>query len=155
VTKYIAIGPYGSQATRNSDRVYTHAVLVRYSKGRAIHWAGVRSSHEDRNFWYHHAIVNGTSEWLDKPNYRTIEQHQVEVDRMKRSSSEALAGCSSPDEWFALHKAKALAEIESKDWLVWHCVAWCGRYDLAVEQKMRWASKDGVDGCEIVEVKTR
>ena len=135
MNKYFVIDANGKKHTRNSKRTYTHVVLCRNSKEAAIRLANRRPHWLKENFWYHHAFLDGTSKWLERSPYETDEARYMErVKEEVERSRKALMGCTTPDEWFAVIRANALAAIEKVDYGAWHVAGWCGRHDLAVKR---------------------
>lgn len=129
MNKYFVIDANGKKHTRGSKRTYTHAVLYRESKDAAIRLANVKPRWHNENFWYHHAFLDGSSKWLARTEWEVDYEARVKHDIER--AREALKGCKTPDEWWELQRGEALADIEAKDFGVWHAEGWCGRYDLA------------------------
>lgn len=127
----------GCTFTRGSQsRIYTHAVLIRYSTAeeRVKCEADARRSFHT-NLDYHQQYAAGTSEFLRRNSWETEAQH---LERTTKNVAEARA-------WLALgvegHVAAALARFDAN--IVKHpyptsdgagfysCAGWCGRLDLA------------------------
>jgi hypothetical protein len=131
MNKYFVIDANGKKHTRNSKRVYTHAVLYRDSKEHDLKWATTKPDHWVANFWYHQAFLDGTSKWLERTNWETNDGYNRRVEREVQRAKDALRGCKTPDELWEIRKAEAVAAIEAKDYSVWHAKGWCGRKALA------------------------
>jgi hypothetical protein len=129
VTKYVVTDANGKKHTRNSDRVYSHAVLYRDSKEHDLKWATTRGVYQIENFWHTFEIANGTSKWLEPQPWE--KNHAERAAREIEAAKNALRGCKHPDELWELQKAEAVAAIEAKDYSVWKLKGFCGRRDLA------------------------
>lgn len=136
--KHFVIDANGVRHTRNSKtRVYTHAVLYRESKAEDLKHVEKKWPHFDSNFWYHMAFINGTSKWLDRsPWEKDDAQYNDRVKRDVERATEALRGCQTPDELFALVKAEAIAFIEAKDYSRWHVSSWHSTHKLAEKEAL-------------------
>lgn len=134
-TTYTAIDPNGAVHTRKSDRIYTHTVVARWSKERALQRAKSSASitQDGKNWDYETAIANGTKvTWVNFP------EQQAEH---KARCIASLAG-RSRDQYVADHLAKRIADVEAADYVVFRNIGWCGRLDLA--HKLA-AQSEGVD----------
>jgi hypothetical protein len=132
MTKYVVTDANGKKHTRNSHRVYTHAVLYRDSKEHDLKWANTRPKYYIENFWHHHAFIDGSSKWLERNPWETDDvkyqqRVQDEVERSKR----ALRGCKTAAELWELQRAEAVAAVEAKDYSIWHVAGFRSRRQLA------------------------
>jgi hypothetical protein len=148
--------PNGTVHTRKSEnRVYTHAVIARRSKARAVAFimADDWAAREAHNFGYYTAMVAGTHKnakytlAFEKPEKREARRSQ-EVEFHKS----ILADAVDAEAFVAMVRKRALAQVEANakkgvytDYTV---IGWNGRLDLA--QKL--ASSNAARDVQIVEV---
>jgi hypothetical protein len=142
--KYFVIDANGKKHTRNSRRIYTHAVLYRDSKEAALRLLDRKDNLLASNFWYHHAFVDGSSKWLDRQSWETQQAYSMRVNKEVARSKEALRGCKTPEEWGEMLRADAIARINAHDYNQWHVEGWCGRHDLAVSLAHKTNCKERV-----------
>lgn len=130
-TKHFAICPDGSKVTRSSQsRVYSHVVVCRnnYERDlRAAERAG-QSASTASNYAYHTAC-------LEKPSWRTEEEHAKQCDYYKQRAAEALGGAQSLAEYRAHVREQALARVAQNKaeghYDRFNVAGWCSRPDLA------------------------
>lgn len=125
----------GQTFTRTTARTYTHLVLAPQSlaenQARAEESARWNWKH---NQAYHQAYVDGSSEFLVKPSYRSDEEHAARTAENIASSTEWLA------KGLEGHIADARAAAEAY-WRKgygdratgWAVSGWAGRADLAAK----------------------
>lgn len=142
--RYFVIDANGKKHTRNSRRIYTHAVLYRDSKEAALRLADRKDSFLATNFWYHHAFVDGTSKWLEQKPWETEDRYKARSHEEIERSRKALRGCKSPEEWEMALRDEAIARIEERDFSQWAVEGWCGRHELAVSLAHKTNGKERV-----------
>jgi hypothetical protein len=143
-TKYFVIDANGKKHTRNSRRIYTHAVLYRDSKEAALRLLDRKDNLLASNFWYHHAFVDGSSKWLEQKSWETEDRYKARAHEEIERSRKALRGCKSPEEWGMALRDEAIARINAHDYNQWHVEGWCGRHDLAVSLAHKTNGKERV-----------
>lgn len=142
MNKYFVIDANGKKYTRNSKRTYTHVVLYRESKDASLRLAGRRDTFLDDNYWYHHAFIDGSSQWLERKPWETEDNYKARVEYVVERSRKALRGAKTPEEWHEAIKEERIARIEAKDFSQWYVEGWCGRHDLAVKLAHKTACRE-------------
>lgn len=131
-TSYFVVDPNGATHTRNSARVYTHAVVYQRSKANAIDWAmsSQQRAQDMKNAQYYlDCIAVGYHE-----NLMGFDHYRNDKKRQAQDVAEAvekLAGAKSAGQYADALRADALARIEATDYSLWFVAGWCGRFDLA------------------------
>jgi len=152
-SKYFVTDANGKKHTRNSHRIYTHAVLYRDSKEAALRLAQRRDRFLADNFWYHHAFLDGSSKWLERsPWEKDEDQYKRRVEKDIERARYFLRGCKTPDELWNVTLAERLETIEKTDFTAWAVEGWCGRHDLAVKLAHKVNAKERVGEVVILPV---
>lgn len=143
---FTAIDPSGKLHKRTSlNRTYLFTVVSKRSETEArlfLRAPGILAAHRS-NYRYHKAWLDGTSEFLTKPPYRSDEEHAAYVERHVAEARERLEGCATADDYIEKCVQEGHARIaEGKangHYDEWVNDGWCGRRDLAekLAQKMR------------------
>lgn len=152
-TKYFVIDPAGVEHTRNSDRIYTHTVLMRGGYEYALANASDKAwdKTEARNFNYYTALANGTHEHAQytpftgyHPSFTAEkiaeieERKQQEIAKRIVDAAERIKGFASAAEWCEAQRAKMIASVEESKaegkYDRWFNVSWNGRLDLAQKE---------------------
>lgn len=138
MTKFTAIDPNGVIHTRTSKtRIYSHTVVGLPSMQASVLYAMSKQNRKlfADNYAYHAAMVGGTSRWLAKNNWETVEAHSARVALDKAKSAKELNGTTSAADYAQMKVEGMLAAIRKQEaegyFNKYQNFGWCGRYDLA------------------------
>jgi hypothetical protein len=143
MNKHTALDRNGKAHKRNSaNRVYSHAIIARRSYEHAVARANDVGRLERSNYSFYAAFLDGSSEFLVKPAYRSEEQHAAYCAEKIEIARKALEGCDSMAAYCEMCRLDYVAAVEGQkargyfDELI--CLGWCGRRDLAEKSAARY-----------------
>lgn len=127
---YTAIDMNGTAHTRNSNRVYTHAVLYQESRETCEQWARDMMAVDRKNAGYYLDIVkHGRAENLmEFPHYANNREAWARDVELAKGH---LQGATTPEEYARRRFDETMAKHAAHDWSRWFCAGFCGRFDLA------------------------
>lgn len=141
-TKYV-VEFAGQTFTRTTARTYSHIVVAKPSKAKALYWASVC---EDNNAKYLVDLALGKA---------TVYSWQKPEDIAKHVAKGNAILAIGMDAYQAQYKANAIANIEQYAsegaYDIYEIQGWCGRADLA--QKLANSLGDSWVDVQIVEIK--
>jgi hypothetical protein len=143
MNKHIAIDRNGKSHKRNSaSRVYSHTIVARRSYEHALANANRPSDLEKSNYRYYRAYLDGTSEFLVKPSYKSDEAHAQDCAERIEKARKALEGCDSLADYQEKCRQAYVAAVEGQKARGYYeemvNLGWCGRFDLAVKGAARY-----------------
>ncbi|MDW9491721.1 hypothetical protein [Sinorhizobium meliloti] len=147
---YIVTDPSGKQHTRKTDRVYTHAVVVRDSYEFDLAEASKIYDVDKQNFEYSVKIVNTNGEYLAQtiyPSYTPEQVANVEQAKAQRlaKAQEEVNTFKTAQAFAEDRRAKRIAKVEERRaagcYKLYDVLGFNGRLDLA--QKAASAAQGG------------
>lgn len=143
---YYVTDPLGVEHTRNSPRIYTHAVIARPSYDSAMSVAQnigtTMATTLKSNFHYYRRILGleprpANDHRNVRPSWMTEEAfaHQQKSD--KRRAEESLMGAETLDAYVAAYRERRIADVEDAKAKGYYdrfeAIGFCGRADLAAK----------------------
>jgi hypothetical protein len=136
MNKHTATDRNGKTHTRNSaGRVYTHCVAVRPSYESHLKDANAAWALDKSNYGYYRAYLDGTSEFLVKPSYRSEEDHAADCANNIAKAQKALDGCDSLEAYREKNRKARVEAVEGQKargyYDAFKCYGWNGSRALA------------------------
>lgn len=143
---YYVTDPLGVEHTRNSPRIYTHAVIARPSYDNALHSAQnngtIMAATHKSNFHYYRRILGleprpANDHRNVRPSWMTEEAFARQQEGDKRHAEESLMGAETLDAYVAACVARRIADVEDAKVKGYYdrfdALGFCGRADLAAK----------------------
>ncbi|HFJ4329211.1 hypothetical protein [Serratia liquefaciens] len=133
-TKYFVIDANGVEHTRNSNRVYTHALLVRKN---------LQNARDFYNGEKHRARLVESWQYANKRVQADFEREYAYYIESEETQAEMRADVAMGIAAFIAKKIAEEIALVDRDGTgeysdFWGCYSWSGRLDLAQKQQAKW-----------------